>query len=194
MAEAHADWRDALTWGELIAAGSAAVLAILMFATRWYGVAGLPGTSSRAEAVSTQNAWSALTVVRWEMLLTIAVALGAVAIHLRGPSRSVIALVRLAVAALGSLTALLLTYRVLIELPSPPQVVDQKLGAVLGVISAYGVAIGGYEAIREQRARSRPVVQTSISSNPVTSGATLGRVGGARDPSRAGGPRRSSNQ
>jgi hypothetical protein len=49
----------------------------------------------------------------------------------------------------------LLIYRVLIALPSGARVVDQKLGAVLGLVCALGIAWGGYEAIREQRARVR---------------------------------------
>ncbi|HEY2162183.1 MAG TPA: hypothetical protein VGH24_12815 [Solirubrobacteraceae bacterium] len=167
MPEVRADQRVALTRGEVVAAASALLLLILMFATQWYGVAGIPGTSAHAQAVSTENAWNALTVVRWLMLLTILVALAAVAMHAVGVSRSIVALVRLAVAGLGSLTALLLTYRVLINLPSPADVVDQKLGAVLGVACGYGIAVGGVEAIREQRARARGAPRPS--ATPVVS-------------------------
>lgn len=153
MPEAPADPRVALTRGEVIAAVSAVLLLILMFAAQWYGVAGIPGTSAHAQAVGTENAWSGLTVVRWAMLLTILAALASTVMHATRVPRTTVALVRLAVAGLGSLTALLLTYRVLIDLPSPSDVVDQKLGAVLGVVCAYGIAVGGFEAIREQRAR-----------------------------------------
>jgi hypothetical protein len=155
--------RIALNRGEVLGATSALVLLILMFAARWYGVAGIPGTSAHAQAVSTQNGWKALTVVRWEMLLAISVAVTSVAVHRSRPSRHVIALTRLALLGLGALTAALLTVRVLIDLPSPADVVDQKLGAVLGVVAAYGIALGGLEAIREQRARSRAAVQASRS-------------------------------
>jgi hypothetical protein len=61
----------------------------------------------------------------------------------------------LPVAALGTLTAVLLAFRVLIDLPSPDRVVDQKLGAYLGLLAAVAIAYGGYESIREQRARVR---------------------------------------
>jgi len=47
------------------------------------------------------------------------------------------------VAGLGSLTSALLIYRVLIELPAGAKVIDQKLGAVLGLGCAVGVALGG---------------------------------------------------
>jgi hypothetical protein len=154
VAEVRGDPRAALTHGELIAAASALLLLILMSATEWYSVAGIPGTSAHAQAVTTQNAWTALTVVRWLMLLTIVSAFASVAVHVFRASASAVAVARLAVTALGSLTALLVTYRVLIDLPSPSDVVDQKLGAVLGVVCAYGIAVGGFESIREQRARA----------------------------------------
>jgi uncharacterized protein YacL len=154
VAEVRGDPRAALTHGELIAAASALLLLILMSATEWYSVAGIPGTSAHAQAVTTQNAWTALTVVRWLMLLTIISAFASVAVHVIRASASAVALARLAVTALGSLTALLVTYRVLIDLPSPSDVIDQKLGAVLGVVCAYGIAVGGFESIREQRARA----------------------------------------
>ena len=170
MPEVRADPRAALTHGEVIAGVSALLLLILMFAARWYGVAGVPGTSAHAQAVSTENAWSALAVVRWLMLLTVLAAAAALAVYLVHVSRSTLALIRLGVAALGSLTALLLTYRVLIDLPAPSDVVDQKLGAVLGVVCAYGMAIGAFEAIREQRARARAPLRASVET-PMASGA-----------------------
>jgi hypothetical protein len=154
-AEVRGDPRAALTHGELIAAGSALLLLVLMFATEWYSVAGIPGTSAHAQAVTTENAWTALANVRWLMLLAIVASFGSVAVHVLNASASAVAITRLAVTALGSATALLLTYRVLIGLPAPSDVVDQKLGAVLGVVCAYGIAVGGFESIREQRARAR---------------------------------------
>jgi hypothetical protein len=153
----------------VIAGASALLLLILMFATRWYGVAGVPGTSAHAQAVTTQNAWTALTVVRWLMLLTILAAAASLAVHLVHVPRSTIALIRTSVAMLGSLTAVLITYRVLIDPPSPSDVVDQKLGALLGIVCAYGIAVGGFEAIREQRERARVLLQASGPETPVAS-------------------------
>lgn len=96
-----------------------------------------------------------MAVIRWLMLLTVLLALGALAIHARPPSRVMVARVRLVLLALSSLTAVAVIFRVLIELPSSNRVVDQKLGGVLGVIAALGIAYGSYEAVREQRARLR---------------------------------------
>jgi hypothetical protein len=172
VAEVRSDTRAALTHGEVIAGVSALLLLVVMFATKWFGVAGIPGTSAHAQAVSTENAWSGLSVVRWLMLLTIAAAGTALAVHLVSVSRSTVALVRLALAALSALTALLLTYRVLIDLPSPSDVVDQKLGALLGLLCAYGIATGAFEAIREQRARASAAARGADAQDPMASPAT----------------------
>jgi hypothetical protein len=124
--------------GELISAVAALALLVFMFVFAWYGLAGIPG---RSAVVATENGWHGLTIVRWLILLTIAVTLGANRI------RNGSALV----AGLGTLTALLLTYRVLIDLPSSQSVVDQKLGAYLAVLSAFAIALGGYDSLRAQR-------------------------------------------
>jgi hypothetical protein len=110
-----------------------------------------------------------MSVIRWVMLLTILAAGAGVLIHLVRVSRGTVALIRTAVALLGSLTAVLLTYRVLINPPSPSDVVDQKLGAVLGLVCAYGIAVGGFESIREQRTRARSSIQVSRSEDPLVS-------------------------
>jgi hypothetical protein len=145
---------SALTRGETIGALSALALLVLMFAFAWYGVDGIPGRPGSSGALSgTENAWDGLTALRWLMLLTALLALAAPAIHLRRPSRQAVAGFRLAVLATSTLTAALTAFRVLIALPSGDRVVDQKLGAVLGVIAALGIAYGGYDAVREQRAR-----------------------------------------
>jgi hypothetical protein len=125
-----------------------------MFAFEWYGVDGIPGrTAVGAGLVSSENAWHGLAVIRWLMLLTIVLALASAAIHVWHPSRVRVAEVRLGLLLLGALTAVLVLVRVLIALPSPDRVVDQKLGAVLGLICAWGIALGSYESVREQRAR-----------------------------------------
>jgi hypothetical protein len=87
--------------------------------------------------------------------LTILVALGSVAIHARQRSHPVKTDTSRAIAWLGTLTAVLLAYRVLIDLPSRRDVVDQKLGAYLGLLAAAAIAFGGFEAIREERVRAR---------------------------------------
>ena len=145
---------ERLTRGELISATSAVVLLIFMFAFAWYGVDGIPRRpGSQGGAAGAETAWQGLTGVRWLMLLTILLALTAVAMHAAHPERQVVAAFRLALLALSTLTAALLVIRVLIDLPASGRVVDQKLGAIVGVIAGLGIAYGAWESERDQRAR-----------------------------------------
>ena len=128
--------------GELISAAGALVLLVLMFAFEWYGVDGIPG---RSQISTAENAWNALTVTRWLMLLTIFVTLGSLIIHATQRDHGAITDTSGLIAILGTLTACVLAYRVLINPPSPATIVDQKLGAYLGVLSAVAIALGGFD-------------------------------------------------
>jgi hypothetical protein len=140
-----------------------------MFAAKWFGVNELPGHASGAGRSSAIDAWHALTFLRWLMLLTIIVAIAAPLLHLTQRSHGTTTNTGGVVAALGTLTALLLIYRVLIDLPSPDTVVDQKLGAVLGVLCGLGIALGGHASLRQQRMRAR-LIQRSRSQRSEMAG------------------------
>lgn len=142
--------------GALVSATSALALLVILFVMEWYGVAGVPDPSAVRPAVSTaENGWHGLTVTRWVLLATIVAAIGAVVLHASQRRHGNKTDTSLLVAALGVLSSVLLVYRVLIVLPAGTRVIDQKLGAFLGLLCALGIAGGGYEAIREQRARVR---------------------------------------
>ena len=144
--------------GELTSAVAAVTLLALMFLTKWYGVAGVPDPSAARPAVSSaEDAWNGLTVVRWIMLLTILVALGSVVLHASQRAHGTRTDTSLPVLAMGSLTAVLLIYRVLVYLPQASRVIDQKLGAVLGLLAAIGIALGGMESVHENRSLRRDV-------------------------------------
>lgn len=141
--------------GELVSAASALVLLVVMFATQWYGVAGVPDPSYARPAISTaENGWDGLTVIRWVLLATILVAVGSVFLHASQRAHGTKTDTSRLVAALGALSSALLIYRVLIALPGDGTVLDQKLGAFLGLVGAVGIAWGGYESVLEQRARA----------------------------------------
>jgi hypothetical protein len=141
--------------GELVSAACALLLVADLFVTKWYGVAAVPDPSAARPAISTaENGWDGLTIVRWVALAAIVAALGTVVLHFSQRGHGTKTDTGLAVTGLGSLAAALLIYRVLIELPSPAKVIDQKLGAVLGVLFALGIAWGGLESVREQRSRA----------------------------------------
>jgi hypothetical protein len=142
--------------GELTSAAAALLLLALMFLTKWYGVAGVPDPSAARPAISTaENAWSGLSVIRWVMLATIIAALGSVVLHVTQRSHGTKTDTSRVVLTLGLLTSVLLVYRVLIQLPPSGAVIDQKLGAVLGMLSALVIALGGFESRGELRLRAR---------------------------------------
>ena len=148
--------------GALIAAGSALALLVLMFAAKWYGVDEIPGrVATRTQVTHAINAWHALSLVRWLMLATIVVAVGSVLLHGSQRSHGSKTNTGPLVAVLGVITAVVLIDRVLIDLPSSNAVVDQKLGAILGLLAAIGIAIGGYESMLEERARSKRAAHSS---------------------------------
>jgi hypothetical protein len=147
--------------GELVSAASALVLLISMFAFAWFGVDGIPG---RTKLTSVENAWDGMTLVRWLMLATIVAALGAPVLHATQRTHGSKTSTGLAVAVLGALTAAFLVYRVLIDPPSPTEVVDQKLGAFVGLGAALAIALGGYDSVREERGLEQ------ASSDPLAAG------------------------
>ncbi len=157
--------------GELVSAGCALALLLLMFLAKWFGVDELPGHASGVQRSTAETAWQGLTVLRWLMLLTIFISIGSLILHATQRSHGSTNDTGGLVAALGTVTALLLIYRVLINLPSPNQVVDQKLGAILGILAAIGIALGGHASMREQRARSRVEHRSRAQQSGVAPGA-----------------------
>jgi hypothetical protein len=144
--------------GELISAGCALALLILMLATAWYGVAGVPDPTYARPAVSgTETGWDALTVVRWVIVLTEIVAVGAIVLRISQREHGRQTDATRVVTTLGLICSGLLIYRVLIVLPSPDKVLDQKLGALLGLGCALGIALGGHESILDRRSRPATV-------------------------------------
>jgi hypothetical protein len=147
--------------GELISFISGVALLPIMFALDWYGVVGLPRHARRSALTTAENAWRELTELRWLMLLTIAVAVGSVVLHATQRSHGAKTDTSLVVTGLGTLTAVLVGYRVLIDLPNSTSVVDVKIGGYLGLISTIAIAIGGWESVRQVRERQGSVVPKS---------------------------------
>jgi hypothetical protein len=156
--------------GELISAASAIALLPIMFLLEWFGTVGLP-RSRRSGLETAENAWRVLTYTRWVMLLAVAVALGSVALHASQRKHGTRTDTSRVMAAVGTLTVALLAYRVLINLPDPSSVVDIKIGAYLGLLAALGIALGGWDSVREQRTqptrlRHRPRRPNRVASRP----------------------------
>jgi hypothetical protein len=157
--------------GELTSALSAFVLLVVTFAMKWYGIVALPHSADRAGIQGATSGWTQLTLGRWLILASVLVAIGSVALHLSQRTHGSQTDTSLIVTVIGTVTALELGYRVLVNMPAPHSVIDAKLGAYLGVVAATGVALGGYESVlavrrlrrakrggqrRPQARRSRP--------------------------------------
>jgi hypothetical protein len=159
MAEADPRPAPRIRRGALLSSVSALGLLVVMFAMKWYGVAGVPDPSAARPAVSSAvDAWNGLSIIRWVMLATVLVTLGSLVLRASQRSHGNKTDTSAIVAALGTLTSALLVYRVLLNPPSPDEVLDQKLGALLGLLLALGIALGGWESVRERAGpeRSRP--------------------------------------
>jgi cytochrome bd-type quinol oxidase subunit 2 len=123
--------------GELLAGASAVVLAILVVAAKWYGAGGGTGGS--------QTGWHALTDLRWLMLVTIVATVGLVFAQATRRAPAIPVTMSLVVMLLGIVCVAALIYRVLIN--PPPH---QQAGAYLGLLSAIGIAVGGYISLRQE--------------------------------------------
>lgn len=144
--------------GELVSTLSALVLAALMFALDWYGAVE-PPHAGRAGLTTSETAWGAMTLLRWVMLFTILVAVGATMLHASQRGHGARTDTSLPVTVTGTASAVLLGYRVLINPPHPSSVVDIKLGAYLGLLATVALALGGWQSLREERERRlRPSV------------------------------------
>jgi hypothetical protein len=156
--------------GELTSATGALALLALLFLTKWYGVAGVPDPSAARPAISTAvNGFNGLGLVRWVVVATICAAFGSVALHASQRSHGNRTDTSRVILTLGALTSVLLIYRVLIELPASSKVIDQKLGAFLGLLCALGIALGGWESVREQQTSAGSAVRRSRSESRLAS-------------------------
>jgi hypothetical protein len=162
---------------ELIAATGAILLLVSLLFLKWFGVGGAVGRfAPPALATGSEGAWHTLTLLRWLALFTIGVALVPLVMRSAqrwiGPPRRTNA----AVAALGGVTTLLLGYRVLIDLPDPKHVVDQKAGAILALLGALLIVVGGVESTRTQDAPSPRRRARRRSRRPRGVGADIVRI------------------
>ena len=143
-----------LSRGERISAASAVLLFVSMFLD-WFGakVAGVPGFSGSVEGGG-YSAWEALEVIPVFLMLAIVLALGVALVRLLDADLEPAVSLNAFVAAAGGLAFLLILYRIV----DPPGFglagvgVDTtlKLGAFLGLVTAGGIAYGGWSAMRDE--------------------------------------------
>ncbi len=146
---------DKLNTGEKIAGVSAVLLFIFMFFD-WFGVeiSGEGGTVSFGSGAG-GNAWDALDFIPIILVIAIVVALVNVFLRLSDSEYEPPVSMNVAVAVLGGLSTLLVLFRIV----DPPGFgtfggvsVDATLefGIFLGLITAAGIAYGGYRGMQEE--------------------------------------------
>jgi hypothetical protein len=146
---------DRLNTGEKIAGVSAILLFIFMFFD-WFGVeiSGEGGSISFGSGAG-GNAWQALDVIPFILLIAIVVALVNVFLRLSESDYEPPISMNVAVAVLGGIAVLLVLFRVI----SPPDFgsfggVDaegtREFGLFLGLLASIGIAFGGYKGMQEE--------------------------------------------
>jgi hypothetical protein len=146
---------DKLNTGEKIAGVSAVLLFIFMFFD-WFGVEiSGEGSSVSFGSGAGGSAWDALDFIPIVLVITIVVALVNVFLRLSDSDYEPPVSMNVAVAVLGGLSTLLVLFRIL----DPPGFgtfggvsVDATLefGIFLGLITAAGIAYGGYRGMQEE--------------------------------------------
>jgi hypothetical protein len=146
---------DRLNTGEKVAGVSAVLLFIFMFFD-WFGVeiSGEGGSVSFGSGAG-GSAWDALDFIPIVLVVTIVIALVNVFLRLSDSEYEPPVSMNVVVAVLGGLSTLLILFRII----DPPGFgtfggvsVDATLefGIFLGLLTAIGIAFGGYRAMQEE--------------------------------------------
>ena len=137
--------------GEIVAAFAAVLLLVSMFVLPWYGYKGeLAPLAAKLGVSTTHDAWTSLSTARWVLLITIVTSLALLYLQATRSSPALPATFSLFVAVLGGLSALVLIYRVLINVPGPNDVVSRDVGAYIGLLASIVIAGAGYRSLREE--------------------------------------------
>jgi hypothetical protein len=142
-----------------IVGGSAIALFIFLFFFKWYGAS----ASSSVGGINiggSLNGWHSFTNSRWIWLITIIVALGAVAVAAGSLKLESPVQLSVVVAGLGALSTLLILYRIVhhpsggssggVGLTHFSYSYGIKIGIWLGLIAAAAITYGGYLAMQDE--------------------------------------------
>jgi hypothetical protein len=135
--------------GERVSAISAIVLFFVMFVFNWFTIDGVPSGFDNGA-----NAWQAFGFIDLILLITIAAAIGVAAMAASATDANLPVAGSAIVAGLGILSTILILFRIIVT-PDPGAFgfsVDTSptIGAFLGLISAGGIAAGGWMAMQEE--------------------------------------------
>ena len=140
--------------GEWTAAVSAVLLLAFMLFLNWYGLNSvLAPTAAALGRQTSYTGWSALTDLRWLILLTVVAALALAYLQASRRAPAVPATMSVIVTVLGLITALALLYRVVIAPPGND--LQRQAGSFLGLASALGILYGAYASMRQEGIATR---------------------------------------
>jgi hypothetical protein len=169
-----------------IIGGSAIAFFIFLFFFHWYGGSASTGALGGVSISKGENGWHTFTNSRWVWLITILVALVAVARRAGVLSFQTPVSVSAIVGALGALSTILILYRI-IHHPHGSESFGSvhasygiKIGIWLGLIAAAGLTYGAYLAMQDEG--------TSIADVRAQAGDALGNLSQQVSGSAAGEP------
>jgi hypothetical protein len=136
--------------GEIACAVCAIALILTMSVLAWFGVDGIP-TRDRP-GVHTVDAWSAMPVLSVFLCGVAVLAIASPLLHLTQRRHGVRTESSLLVAVGGTAVLVALAWRLLVDLPEPSAIVDQKLGGLIGLGLLAGLVITAWSAVAAGRA------------------------------------------
>jgi hypothetical protein len=140
-----------LRHGEWIVGGGAVVLAVALFALPWYGIKS-PFTQTAASLgrPTSFTGWDSLSHVRWLVLATIVIGLALVWVQGTRPSPAWPATLSTIETVVAFLSALVLIYRVLINIPGNDSLLERQAGSYIGLVATFVIVYGGYASMRQE--------------------------------------------
>ena len=150
-----------VSFGEMVAAASGAVLIFVMFVFDWFGYDDVPGGA---------NAWEWMSFLDIVLFLCALVAIALAGIRAGGSMPQLPWPPGMIVASAGALAVLIVLFRLLFPGDGPAEELaagfnvdldaTRKIGAFLGLIAAGGMAYGGYTAMNERASGAAPAASS----------------------------------
>lgn len=142
---------ERLRRGELIAGGAAVVLLVLLFVPEWYSLKStFTPTATVLGAHTSWNGWWGLSGARYLTLVTILVAFALAYFQAATPAPGLPATLSVIATVLGAANLIAVLYRVLAGPPTAGALLDQQVGAWLGLLASIGIACGAFASLREE--------------------------------------------
>jgi hypothetical protein len=142
---------DRLRRGEVIAGGSATAMLVFLFVPEWYALKSTLAPAATILGTRTSwDGWWGLSGARYLVLVTIAAAVALTYLQAARRAPALPVSLSVIVSVLGVVSLIAVLYRVIAGPPSGGSLLDQQVGAYLGLIASIGIAYGGFASMREE--------------------------------------------